>query len=375
MSLRSRIAAAVRPHLATGSPLYNAIKQVDDGLARAHHGAARFAPALIRPAPEVLYISVTGSCNYRCIGCRYERDFMVGERLTVAEVEQVLLDAHESGVRSVRLYGGEPLLHPDLPGMIQFGSELGLDMYVTTNGSLLEKRIDELVAAGLRWLTIGYYGHEETFSEYTQRPALSGRVERALEAVRRKYDAHQLEIQLNFVLVRPLATRELFDRAWRLVQELDLVMHFDIYGYSVPFFTSGPEDSLAFRPEDAGPLRELARHALELKREFPNRFPHSEPFLRSMPDWATEYAEMRLPCDAYRLLWIGPDGSVQLCDTAFPLGNIRESRLRDIAFSQRHKDAARGAFQLSCPNCNCQLEDRIRKHGPSWRHYSREESL
>ena len=30
-----------------------------------------------------------------------------------------------------------------------------------------------------------------------------------------------------------------------------------------------------------------------------------------------------------KLVWIGADGSVQLCDVAFPLGNVNERRLRD----------------------------------------------
>jgi cyclic pyranopterin phosphate synthase len=175
--------------------------------------------------------------------------------------------------------------------------------------------------------------------------------------------------------VRPFATRAVFDHAWQLVLDHDLVMHFDLYGYSIPFFTSGPEGELAFRPEDEDSLRELVRHVLELSRSHGQRFPHSEPFLRSIPDWVVKREAMRIPCDAYRFLWVGPDGSVQLCDTSFPLGNVNETPLRELVFGPEHRQAARGAFELSCPNCTCQVEDRIRKHGPSWRHYSKESSL
>jgi hypothetical protein len=40
---------------------------------------------------------------------------------------------------------------------------------------------------------------------------------------------------------------------------------------------------------------------------------------------------MRVPCDAYELLWIGADGSLQLCDVALPLGNVNAHRLRDLS--------------------------------------------
>jgi cyclic pyranopterin phosphate synthase len=257
--------------------------------------------------------------------------------------------------------------------MVRAGTDLGLDMYVTTNGSLLDKRIDELWQSGLRWLTIGFYGDGDDFAQYTQRPGLVGRVADNLARVRARY-GKELSIQLNFVVVKPLATFETLDLAWDLVQKHDLVMHFDLYGYSIPFFTSGPNDELAFTHSDEPNLRAFVDRVLELRRSAPERFPHSEPFLRSIPDWVMKKADMRIPCDAYRFLWVGPDGSVQLCDTSFPLGNVKERRLRDIVFGKEHRCAARDAFLLKCPNCTCQVEDRIRKHGPSWRRYSKEVS-
>lgn len=369
MPLRSQLIRWMRPALEAHPGALDLLKRADDSFARARHAAAAVVPGLIRPKPEILFISVTGACNFRCIGCRYERDFMLGERLDLPTVRGVLEDARAAGVRSVRLYGGEPLLHPDLAAMIRAGTDLGLDMYVTTNGSLLDKRIDELWDAGLRWLTIGFYGDGDVFGAYTQRPGLIGRVVENLERVRARYD-ERLSIQLNFVVVKPLATQQTLALAWDLVQRFDLYLHFDLYGYSIPFFTPGPHGELAFGPEDAELLEGFVGRLLELRRSDPARFPHSEAFLRSIPDWVLKCADMRVPCDAYRFLWIGPDGSLQLCDTAFPLGNVKQTRLSKLLFGPEHDAAARGAFELKCPNCTCQVEDRIRKHGPSWRHYN-----
>ena len=79
---------------------------------------------------------------------------------------------------------------------------------------------------------------------------------------------------------------------------------------------------------------------------------------------------MRVPCDAYELLWIGADGTVQLCDAALPLGNIRERRLRDIMFTDTHRKAAQDGFRLNCPNCTCKVQSRIQKHAASVRRYA-----
>jgi cyclic pyranopterin phosphate synthase len=105
-----------------------------------------------------MMIAITSSCNLRCIGCRYGRDFMAGHQLSLADVKAVLDDASDAGIRSVRLYGGEPLLHPDLARMIEHARTTKARPYVTTNAVLLGERIDELYAAGLRDVTIGYYG-------------------------------------------------------------------------------------------------------------------------------------------------------------------------------------------------------------------------
>jgi hypothetical protein len=80
-------------------------------------------------------------------------------------------------------------------------------------------------------------------------------------------------------------------------------------------------------------------------------------------------SQMRVPCDAYENLWIGANGIVQLCDTAFPLGNLGKNPLKEILYAHAHRRAARDAFLLNCPNCMCNGESRIQKHAASTRLY------
>jgi len=351
------------------TPLGAKLRLANDALGRSHHALAQRFPSLIRAKPRQLTVAITAQCNLRCIGCRYGRDFMPGASLSLATMEGVLEDAAAAGFETVRLYGGEPLLHPDLPQMIARGAALGLSMYVTTNGALLERRLDELVTSGLTSLTMGFYGTGEGFDTYTQRPGQRGAQERGLAALRERY-GDQLEVQLNYVVVRPLASLVVLEDAWRLVEQYNLLLHLDLYGYSIPFFTSGPDDELRFLPEDRPVLAALVERLLELRAASPERVLHSEQFMRSVPDWVLECENMRVPCDAYELVWIGADGSVQLCDTAFPLGNVHEQRLAQLLFTPEHEQAARDGFALKCPNCTCKVDSRLRRHGPSWRKYS-----
>jgi len=92
--------------------------------------------------------------------------------------------------------------------------------------------------------------------------------------------------------------------------------------------------------------------------------------LRSIPDWLLKGPNMRVPCDRHRLIWVGADGTVQMCYVTFKLGNLHEQRLKDMLHTQQHIQAARDAFKLNCPNCHCAFGARTLAHGPTHRKYS-----
>jgi len=141
----------------------------DAGSKLIKHTAASVLPSIIGPAPERLTVAITALCNLRCIGCRYGRDYMPKAQLAPEVVCDLLSDAAAVGFPIVRLYGGEPLLHPQLPLFIQHAIRVGIKPAITTNGILLQKRAADLYAAGLRVITIGYYGFGENYDRYVSR--------------------------------------------------------------------------------------------------------------------------------------------------------------------------------------------------------------
>lgn len=366
--IRARLARHLGRSLERAPALREALKEADFAFVRAKHALAARFPALIRPDPRQLTVAITAACNLRCLGCRYGRDFMVGERLPLALVRDLLDDARAAGVNRVRLFGGEPLLHPELADMVRHATGLGMEAYVTTNGTLLDEKIDELVAAGLRWMSIGFYGVGEAYAAYTQREGQYEKLVRGLESVRARHGT-KVGIQLNYVLLRPTTNLAALREAWAFAERFDLFFHLDLYGYSIPFFTDGPERVVAFRPEDRAEVEAVAEELVRLKQAHPARIPHALEFLRSVPDWLLLGADMRVPCDAYELVWVGANGDVQLCDVTFKLGNLHETRLRAMLFNATHRQACRDAFALECPNCTCKVDARIRKHAPSRNRY------
>jgi cyclic pyranopterin phosphate synthase len=242
--------------------------------------------------------------------------------------------------------------------------------YVTTNGTHLGSKISPLFDAGLRLATIGFYGIGARYDEYTRRRGHFERLERSLAQVRSSC-GDAFELQLNFVLIRETCNLADLELAWAFARKYDMFFHVDLANYAAPFFVQDREADLQLRPDDRARAEEVTRAMLALKRTEPNRFVHSVEFLRSVPDWLLKGAAMRVPCDAYELLWIGADGSLQLCDVALPLGNVNAHRLRDLLFTEEHRRAARDGFQLKCPNCTCKAQTRIQKDAASMSRYGR----
>ena len=67
--------------------------------------------------------------------------------LSFEEIEKVVRACIPLGLDKVRLTGGEPLLRPDLSDLVSRLSDLGIDIALTTNGSLLRRNAEALAEA------------------------------------------------------------------------------------------------------------------------------------------------------------------------------------------------------------------------------------
>jgi len=102
----------------------------------------------------------------------------------------------------------------------------------------------------------------------------------------------------------------------------------------------------------------------------PELLQQSEMALRSIPDWLLKGPGMKVPCERYRLIWVGADGTVQMCYVTFKLGNLHEKRLSEMLFTPEHRQFSRDAFALRCPNCHCSYFSRVETHALSRLRYS-----
>lgn len=156
-----------------------------------------------------LRISLTEACNLHCIYCRPEEDAQSPlPSVPYDQCVQIVNLAARFGFRKVRLTGGEPLLHPELEKIIRAIATLpGIeDVSLTTNGTLLRDRIQELKRVGVRRINISLDSLKpETYARITR----GGFLTRVLEGLEAALGAGLHPVKLNVVLLKGINEEEI----------------------------------------------------------------------------------------------------------------------------------------------------------------------
>jgi cyclic pyranopterin phosphate synthase len=156
-------------------------------------------------------VSVTDKCNFRCTYCMPAEGLEWlprSEVLSFEEIQRLVRILASMGVCEVRLTGGEPLVRRELPVLVGMLAETpGVDdLSLTTNGVLLERLAEPLVAAGLKRLNVSLDSLSHVrFAEITRRDALDA-VLRGLEAAERFPELRPIKI--NCVAVKGFTEEE-----------------------------------------------------------------------------------------------------------------------------------------------------------------------
>ena len=115
-----------------------------------------------------VYVEITNICNRNCSFCPG----------TVREPKRMSLDEFKKIADSLvgvtdYIYMhvmGEPLTHPELTEFIEYATSLGFKSAVTTNGTLVNRRADELIASGVYKVNLSVHsfesGEEDKYLSY-----------------------------------------------------------------------------------------------------------------------------------------------------------------------------------------------------------------
>jgi cyclic pyranopterin phosphate synthase len=175
-----------------------------------------------------LRVSVTDVCNLRCTYCLPESGIAwlpKDERLDDDETVRLVEVLAGLGVTTVRITGGEPLARSHLPALIErIDAVPGVEeISMTTNGVLLHRHADALVAAGVKRFNVSIDSvHQRRFAELTRRDVLPA-VLNGLAALDPYRD--RIQIKLNAVALRGITEHEAVDLVG-FARERDLQLRF-----------------------------------------------------------------------------------------------------------------------------------------------------
>ena len=155
-----------------------------------------------------LRVSVTDRCNFRCVYCMpkevFGKDYQFLERKEILSFEEIARVArlfHAAGIEKVRLTGGEPLVRRNIEQLIELLSAIpGLDLTLTTNGSLLKQKARALKDAGLTRVTVSLDSLDDAV--FRRMNDVDFPVSRVLEGIDAAAAAGLAPVKVNMVVKR-----------------------------------------------------------------------------------------------------------------------------------------------------------------------------
>src|SRR5512141_2585537 len=153
--------------------------------------------------PLYVKMKVFYGCNLKCEMCNHWRERR--EPPISSERFQVVLDElADLGTKKIHISGGEPMLRPQVPDMVEQASALGIKVTMTTNGTLVDKvKAKRLVEGGLRGVNISIDSPIRKMHEKIR--GVEGAFKattKAVELFRRYKHKGKLSIRINTVVSR-----------------------------------------------------------------------------------------------------------------------------------------------------------------------------
>ena len=102
---------------------------------------------VVDEVPHSFSIYILFSCNLRCSYCQWllmDKDTFAKAPIMKLEDFNWILDRFKGDISTAGLQGGEPTMHPEFPEIVRSVKSRGLKLEMSTNGTLIAERIDDL---------------------------------------------------------------------------------------------------------------------------------------------------------------------------------------------------------------------------------------
>jgi pyrroloquinoline quinone biosynthesis protein E len=302
--------------------------------------------------PLALIAELTHRCPLHCVYCSNPQELTArANELPTETWTSVFQQAVGLGVMQLDLTGGEPLARPDLSALIQSARAANLYVNLITSGLPLdEKRLDELIAAGLDHFQLSFQGaREDTANEISGGKSHTQKL-RVLDWLK----SRRVGVTLNFVIHRKNLGQleEMLAIAENSSATRVEFAHVQYYGWAFA------------NREQLLPTREQLTRSLDFFKNAQERLRGKIRIEYVVPDY---YAKFPKPCMggwARKVMLITPSGEALPCHAAAVIPglhfeNVKEKSLAEIWQTSEAFQKFRGEawMQEPCKSCDRRAQD------------------
>lgn len=210
-----------------------------------------------------LRISVTDRCNLRCKYCVDGQFPFIphSEILTYEEIIRFVRICTQLGIKKVRLTGGEPLLRKGIEFLLkEITSIEGVeDVSLTTNGILLEEKMESLIECGLKRVNVSLDTlRRDRFKFITGYDEM----ERVIRGIEKALKYGLKPVKINTVIMKGINDDEVIDFV-NLAKNLEVEVRFIEF---MPFGQVGFWSEQRVISSEA--LKDQIRHFFEIEKDF-----------------------------------------------------------------------------------------------------------
>jgi len=296
--------------------------------------------------PLALIAELTHRCPLHCVYCSNPQELSArASELPTESWTHVFQQAATLGVMQLDLTGGEPLARPDLTTLIQTARAANLYVNLITSGLPLdEKRLDELIAAGLDHFQLSFQGaREHTANEISDSKSHAQKL-RVLDWLKTR----RVGVTLNFVIHRKNLEQleEMLAIAENSTTTRIEFAHVQYYGWAFA------------NREQLLPTRKQLMHSLDFFNNAQERLRGKIRVEYVVPDY---YAKFPKPCMggwARKVILITPSGEALPCHAAAVIPglhfeNVKEKSLAEIWRNSEAFQKFRGEAWMPEPCKSC----------------------
>lgn len=338
--------------------------------------------------PGLIYLQLLENCNLRCSMCyewgehgAYHSKTKL-RRLEKEKIKEIIIQSKEHQPH-FWLYGGEPLLYPDLEEILQCIQENGCTAEMDTNGVLLKENAETLIKTSLQMIHVSLDGPEVINDRQRGKGVFKKVIEGIsyLSELKKKYNSEFPRISINTTI-----TEKNYDAVCELYETclgFDKINHVSLelqayiskekaykykefirekFGIENPIYIDGfVADPVHFKPIDYSVLVQQIEHMKKVFHEKGielNCYPKIIDYENCSLYFSGKWEEMKGNKKHCVFPWVYAEitagGDVAPCHAFYDLtfGNVYEQSLFDIWNSENYQKFRKECRKGLLPNCS-----------------------